>query len=79
MSPILAKGLLVTILSFHEYTGCIGKYITEHEQLAALVMVYCPKSDEVFVDMAGIPTNCLRASNEHEQNLYSRRRPWSNR
>lgn len=58
----LAAGMLVTIINFHEYTGCIGTYKSQLDKLALITMVYCTNGDR-YEYLAGIPVSNLKEYN----------------
>ena len=56
---MLTKGLLVVIVNFHEYTGCIGTFKAQEEKLALITMVYCSKGEK-YEYLAGIPVSAVK-------------------
>ena len=61
---MLTKGILVIILNFHEYTGCIGTFKAQQDKLVLLTMVKCP-SGEQFDYIAGIPLHKVEVYGGH--------------
>lgn len=68
---MLVKGMLVIILNFHEYTGCIGTYKNQIDGLALLTVVYCPNGGK-YDYIAGIPISIME---EYSSGNNSWRRP----
>lgn len=72
----MAIGMLVIVLNFHEFTGCVGTLKAQEEKLAMLTMVYCPNGAK-YDYVAGIPLKTLEEFDHHADISSYRSRQWS--